>query len=105
MFAVRQFSWGLVCIHLLWIYFFITGTLVRSKRQPQDDLGGAHPLVPSAMADLVITTATGMAITGFVVLILGFIGLLNARAFLLWIVIEGLLFRVLKNENIFQGDF
>jgi hypothetical protein len=57
------------------------------------------------MADLVITTVTGMAITGFVLLMFGFLGFLSAGAFLLWIIIEAFLFKVLRDENIFAAGF
>lgn len=105
MFIVGQLLLGLVCIHVFWIYFFVTGTLVRTKQQPVHDLDDQQRVGPFGMADLVITTVTGIAITGFVLLLFGFLGLLSAGAFLLWLIIEGLLFKVLRDENIFAAEF
>lgn len=104
MFIVGQILLGLLCIHVFWIYFFVTGTLVRTKQQLQD-LDHPQHMGPFSMADLVITTVTGIAITGFVLLLLGFIGFLNAGAFVFWLIIEGLLFKVLKDENILSAQF
>lgn len=105
MFIVGQLLLGLVWIHIFWVYFFITGTLVRTKQQPAHDLDDPQRTGPVGMADLVITTVTGIAITGFVLLLFGFLGLLSAGAFLLWLIIEGLLFKVLRDENIFAAEF
>lgn len=105
MFIASRLLWGLVCIHLFWFYFFVTGTLIRPRQQPAPDLDDPKRTGPFVLTDLVITTATGMAMTGFVMLIFGFVGLLNAGAFLLWLTIEGLLFKVGRNENIFKADF
>lgn len=105
MFILSQLLWCLACIHLFWIYFFITGTLVRPKEKPATEPDNTNPTNPFSMADLVITTATGIAITGFVILLFGFISLLSAGAFLLWLIIEGFLFKVLREENVFGAVF
>jgi hypothetical protein len=105
MFIASRLVWGLVCIHLFWFYFYITGTLIRPRQQPAPDLDDPKRTGPSVLTDLVITTATGMAITGFVTFIFGLLGLLNAGAFLLWLIIEGLLFKAVREENIFKADF
>jgi hypothetical protein len=105
MFIVSQLLLCLACIHLFWIYFFITGTLVQPKEKPAPDLDDTARTKPFLMADLVITTVTGIAISGFVILIFGFISLLSAGAFLLWLIIEGLLFKVLRQENVFGAEF
>lgn len=57
------------------------------------------------MAELVITSTTGIAITGFVLLLLGFLGLLNIVALGMWLVIELLLFKLIRNENVFGRAF
>jgi hypothetical protein len=57
------------------------------------------------MAELVITSTTGLAITGFVLLLLGFIGLLNSGALLFWLALEVLLFKVIRHENVFAIAF
>ena len=105
MFIVNRLVWGLVCIHLLWFYFYLTGTLIRSRLQPAPDLDDPQRTAPSALTDLVITTVTGMAITGFVMYVFGLLGLISAPAFLLWLIIEGLLFKTAREENIFKKDF
>lgn len=105
MFIVSKLFWCLACIHLFWIYFFITGTLVRPKERPAPDLDDTSRTKPFFMADLVITTVTGIAITGFVMLLFGFISLLTAGAFVVWLIIEGFLFKVLRGENVFRKDF
>ena len=105
MFIVSQLLWCLACIHLFWIYFFITGTLVRPLERPAPDLDDTSRTKSFFVADLVITTVTGIAITGFVILLFGFISLLTAGAFVLWLTIEGLLFKVLRGENVFRKDF
>jgi hypothetical protein len=105
MFIASRLAWGLVCIHLFWIYFYVTGTLIRPRQHRASDLDDRQPTAPSALTDLVITTVTGMSITGFVMLIFGFIGLLSAGAFLLWLIIEGLLFKTVREENLLKRDF
>jgi hypothetical protein len=105
MFILSQLLWCLACIHLFWMYFFVTGTLVRPKEKPVPDLDDKTRTEPFSMADLVITTVTGIAITGFVILLFGSISLLSAGAFLLWLIIEGLLFKVLREENVFAREF
>jgi hypothetical protein len=105
MFIASRLVWGLVCIHLFWFYFYLTGTLIRSRQQRAADLDDRRRTAPSALTDLVITTVTGMAITGFVMFIFGLLGLLSAGGFLLWLIIEGLLFKALREENIFKADF
>jgi hypothetical protein len=105
MFIVSQLVLCLACIHLFWIYFFITGTLVRPKEKSAPFLDDKTRPEPFVMGDLVITTVTGIAITGFVILLFGFLSLLAAGAFLLWLIIEGLLFKLLRNENVLGVDF
>ena len=105
MFIVGQLLGGLACIHLFWVYFFITGTLVKARQESSSDHDEPCQPAPSFMADLVITTATGMAITGFVVMLFGFLGILNKEAFLVWLLTEGILFKVVGNENVFSAAF
>jgi hypothetical protein len=91
----------LILIHLFWFYCLVTGSLVRTSVSPSSSRDEAR----HNMADLVITSTTGMAITGFVLLALGFIGLLNIAGLLAWLVIEALLFRAVKHENILRLGF
>ena len=105
MFIASRLVWGLVCIHLFWFYFYVTGTLIRSRPQRAAHLDDPQRTAPSALTDLVITTVTGMAVTGFVMFIFGLLGLLNAGALLIWLIIQGLLFKTVREENIFKADF
>lgn len=57
------------------------------------------------MAELVITSTTGMAIIGFVLMLLGFLGLLNVSGLLFWLAIQPLLFRLVSHENVFGTAF
>ena len=104
MFVISQLLWAIVCIHAFWFYCFITGTLVRVEPPPlklnHEPIHGRYYL-----AELVITSTTGMAITGFVLLLLGFVGLLNVIALLLWLAVEILLFKIIRDENVFGVAF
>ncbi|HKO96191.1 MAG TPA: hypothetical protein VJU86_04325 [Pyrinomonadaceae bacterium] len=102
MFIFSQLLLGLVCVHLLLVYFYVTGSLVWSKAR---SVAAKDNDEPFPMADFVITSATGIAITGFVILFFGFLGLLSAGGFVVWLVIEGFLFKVLSAENVLSSDF
>src|SRR5882724_11841181 len=83
--------------HLLWLYFFTTGHLLRPKNVEQ--------LGSFSIGDLVITSVAGMAVTGFSLLLLGFTHLLNRPGTLLVLVCEGFLFLWLKGENWLSYSF
>ncbi|HVQ39775.1 MAG TPA: hypothetical protein VMS31_19700, partial [Pyrinomonadaceae bacterium] len=104
MFAVSQLLWAIVCIHVFWLYCFITGSLVRAEPHASEP-DGSRASARSYMAELVINSTTGIAITGFVLLLLGFVGLLNLSALICWLVIEILLFKFIKRENVFGFAF
>jgi hypothetical protein len=104
MLVISQLLWALVCIHAFWLYCFVTGSLVRKKTlHPSPDQAPTHSR--HHMAELVITSTTGMAITGFVLLLLGFAGLLNLMGLLMWLALEVLLFKIIKQENVFGIAF
>ena len=104
MLVVNQLLWSLICIHAFWLYCFVTGTLVRVKG-PRSNLHHEPTDSRHHMAELVIASTTGIAITGFVLLLLGFIGLLNIGALLFWLALEVLLFKVIRHENVFAIAF
>jgi len=104
MFVISQLLWAIVCIHAFWFYCFITGTLVRTE-PPGPDLDREPKDRRHYMAELVITSTTGIAITGFVLLLLGFAGVLNIVSLLLWLVVEILLFKIVRHENVFGIAF
>jgi hypothetical protein len=83
--------------HLLWLYFFTTGHLLRPKTVEQSR--------SFSIADLVITSVAGMAVAGFCLLLLGFTHLLNPPGILLALACEGLLFLWLKRENWLSHSF
>lgn len=104
MFVISQLLWAIICIHLFWFYCFITGTLVRTE-PPGTDLDREPTDRRHYMAELVISSTTGIAITGFVLLLLGFVGLLNIVALLVWLALEVLLFKIIKHKNVFAIAF
>jgi hypothetical protein len=105
MLVLNELLPALFGIHVFWLYCFVTGSLVRTAK-PKSPVEDAEPeLMQSYMADLVITTTTGIALTGFVLLLLGFVGLLNIPGLVIWFVLEALLFKLVKNENIFRVSF
>jgi hypothetical protein len=105
MLLVNELLPDLFGIHIFWLYCFTTGTLVRTTKQKSPAVDSEAELSQSHMADLVITTATGIAITGFVLLLLGSVGLLSVVGLVLWFVLEALLFKLVKDENIFGVSF
>lgn len=104
MVVASQLLWAIACIHAFWFYCFITGTLVRVG-SPAPDRNVAPRTARHHMGELVITSATGIAITGFVLLLLGFLGLLNIFALMFWLAVEILLFKLIKHENVFGTPF
>ena len=64
---------GIVIIHAFCLYWYVTGTLVRLPRAVTNDA--------AALADIVITIVTGMAVSGFAVFAIGMAGVLNGFGF------------------------
>jgi hypothetical protein len=71
---------GILIIHAFCLACYVTGSLVRRPRAAANDA--------SALADIVITIVTGMAIFGFAVFAIGFAGLLNPLGFSLIAIAE-----------------
>lgn len=88
---------GLAVAHLAWFYFFTTGQLLR----PRIPYGPDYISLP----DLVITSVAGMALSGFALLFLGFAHLLNGFGLLGVLLLEGVLFRLLKGDNFLSPAF
>jgi hypothetical protein len=82
---------SLVVIHALWLYFFATGQLLWPKRCSQAD--------SVSLVELVATSAAGMALTGFGLLVLGFVHFLRPIGVFVGLIIEGILFWRLRDEN------
>jgi hypothetical protein len=82
---------GLAVAHVAWLYFFTTGLLLRrsDSRQPRS----------FSLADLVITSVAGMALSGFSLVFLGFAHLLNLFGILIVLLVEAVLFWRLKGDN------
>ena len=89
--VLKTYVLGMAVAHLLWLYFFTTGHLLRPKAVEQSR--------SFSIIDLVITSVAGMAVAGFCLLLLGFTHLLNRPGILLALVCEGVLFLWLKGEN------
>jgi hypothetical protein len=94
---LRSYLIGLAVAHLAWFYFFTTGQFLRPK-----SLSESRTL---SIADLVITTVAGMAISGFGLLFLGFARLLNGFGLLSTLLLEGVLFWLLKGDNWLSSTF
>jgi hypothetical protein len=89
--VLKTYVLGMAVAHLLWLYFFTTGHLLRPKAFEQSR--------SFSITDLVITSVAGMAVAGFCLLLLGFTHLLNRPGILLALVCEAVLFLWLKGEN------
>src|SRR6266566_1409337 len=88
---------GLAVAHLIWLYFFTTGQLLLPKTPDEPD--------SFSLADFVITSVAGMALSGFGLLFLGFAHLLNLFGIAIALVVEGVLFCLLKGENWLSWSF
>ena len=95
--VLKTYVLGMAVAHLLWLYFFTTGHLLRSKTLEQSRC--------FSITDLVITSVTGMAVAGFCLLLLGFTHLLNRPGIFVALVCEGALFLWLKGENWLSYSF
>jgi hypothetical protein len=77
----------LLLAHVAWAYFFVAGSLVQTRR-----LVRGSPAVPpagsaEALLRVVVTTATGIAVTGFVTFILGLLHALYPATFVAWLAV------------------
>ena len=88
---------GLIVAHLLWFFFFTTGQLLRERVTE-----GAEP---SSLAQFVITSVTGMALSGFGLLFLGFARWLNSFGIAGALLVEGVLFWLLRGDNWLSWTF
>ena len=95
--VLKTYVLGMAVAHLLWLYFFTTGHLLRPKAVEQSR--------SFSITDLVITSVAGMAMAGFCLLLLGFTHLLNRPGILLALVCEGVLFLWLKGDNWLSYSF
>jgi len=95
--VLQSYLIGLAVIHLAWFYFFTTGLLLRPTVSEQAE---SFPI-----ANLVITSVAGMAVSGFSLLALGFGHLLNVLGILILLISEAILFWLLKGDNCFSRNF
>ena len=91
MYIATHYVVGMAALHVFAAYWYITGTLLRSPRELQNDA--------AALGDVVITTATGMALFGFAVFAIGIIGILDGRGFALIGVVEIATFAILMRRS------
>jgi hypothetical protein len=82
---------GLAVAHVAWFYFFMSGLLLRRSAPSGPGL--------FSVADLVITSVAGMALSGFSLLALGFAHLLNLFGILIVFLAQGVLFWRIKGDN------
>jgi len=95
--VLQSYLTGLAVVHLAWFYFFTTGLLLRTTVSEQ--------AVSFPIANLVITSVAGMAVSGFSLLALGFCHLLNLPSIMILLVSEAFLFWLLKGDNCFSWNF
>jgi hypothetical protein len=93
----KSYVLGMAVAHVLWLYFFATGHLLRARALEKSR--------SFSITDLVVTSVAGMAVAGFCLLLLGFTHLLNRPGILLALVFEGFLFLWLKGENCLSYSF
>jgi hypothetical protein len=86
-FVAGQLAIGLVLIHVAWVYFYLCGTLLQTPLFAAFGWGDDEPTRSESLLRLVVTTAGGIAITGFVTFVLGLVGLIHPAAFCGWIVV------------------
>ncbi len=89
--ALSTYLVALLVVHLAWIYFYLCGTLLRRPRL-EPAAGGGAAGSGAALIELVLTTACGMAITGFATFVLGLAHLLYPVAIPLWLIVLALVF-------------
>ena len=88
---------GLAVVHLAWFYFFTIGQLLRPRVPDEPN--------SSSLAELVITSVAGMALSGFGLLFLGFVHLFNLFGIFSALLFWGLLFWRLKGDNCLSWTF
>jgi hypothetical protein len=93
----QTYFMGLAVAHFAWFYFFTTGQLLRPRVSDGADC--------ISLSDLVISSVAGMALSGFGLLFLGFTGLLNGFGLFGALLLEGLLFWLLKGDNWLSWTF
>jgi hypothetical protein len=88
---------GLAVIHLAWFYFFTTGQLLRPRTlgEPSEH----------SLSDLVVESVAGMGLFGFGLLFLGFAHLLNRLGLVGTLLLEGVLFWLVKGDNWLSVSF
>jgi hypothetical protein len=89
--VLRNYVLGLLLAHAVWLFFFTTGRLLWQSRPENSKRAG--------LDDLVITSVAGMALAGFGLLFLGFAHLLNGFGFAGLLVLEAVLFWLLRRDN------
>src|SRR5215813_13847451 len=89
--VLRSYIVGLLVAHVLWLFFFTTGRLLWESRPDNSK--------PVRLDTLLITSVAGMALSGFGLLFLGFAHCLNRFGLAGLVILEALLFRLLKRGN------
>jgi hypothetical protein len=82
--AVEQYVVLLATVHVAWLYFYLCGTIVSARRAPE-----ALPPLPAgeALVEIVVRTACGIALTGFVTFLLGLCHLISPLGAALWLAV------------------
>ncbi len=70
----------LLTVHVAWLYAYLCGTVLRGRQAPP------QPALPGeALVEIVVRTACGIALTGFVTFLLGLCHLISPVGAILWL--------------------
>jgi len=94
-FALTELIIGLLVIHVAWAYFFVCGSLLRTRGTPEAEAPLSHA---EAVLEIVVGTASGIAITGIATFLLGLIHLLYPITFVGMVAATGVAFAALGDS-------
>jgi hypothetical protein len=96
MYAVQHFLTGLAIAHLVWLFCFLCGTLVRKPKA-----GESRPM---ALLSVVIASGSGVALTGLATFFLGLAYLIRWEGFVLFCALLAAAF-VVRGDSPFRLAF
>ena len=81
--ALEHYALLLVTVHVAWLYFYLCGTVLRPRSAPPPQPAAAG----EALVEIVVRTACGIALTGFVTFLLGLCHLIGPLGAGLWLAV------------------
>ncbi|MFZ1123666.1 MAG: hypothetical protein WAN59_00815 [Candidatus Baltobacteraceae bacterium] len=96
--AALQLASGLLLAHAAWIYFYVCGTIVETPRIASDAGTLETKSQATSLLRIVVSTASGIAITGFVTFALGLAGLIYPLALAAWVAVLVVIFILLGDS-------